>query len=212
MIHVDAGAAIRELKRLHRGLSKDQTNRAIALAFNSTLSKQRTFLRRHIQRKYPNSALQTSGYGQGKGIRIGRATRGRLYATMTVSSKSLPLRYYGAKQIGDPAKGQGVSIEVTKGRRKTLPFAFTARVGKSEKNKGTFQVLAKGNYPGGGGFDVRTKRIRKKGNDLGITALVGPAVGTPDPSIWQELQERTALEVPKQLAKFFDKIAKGVVK
>ena len=122
MIHIDTSNAIKRLKGLNKDLSAKQADRAIALAFNATLSKQRTFIGRHIRKKYPLSALKAGGYSGGKGIVLGRANSKRLHATLSISNKRIALIHYKTKQVG-----RGVQVEVQKGERHVLPFAFYGR-------------------------------------------------------------------------------------
>lgn len=202
MIHVDTSLAIKRLRNLRRELSRDQANRAIALAFNATLSKQRTFIGRHIRRKYPQSALKAGGYSGGKGLTISRANKRKLYATLNVSSRNVPLVFYKTKQMPD-----GVRVEVIKKRPHLLPFAFI-RKGKAKRK----HVFAKGRYAKKQGFQVRKKRIKTTGPDLPITALVGPPVNYPDPSAMFEARDNAIKDIPAQLGRFFDKISRKVIK
>jgi hypothetical protein len=206
MLHIDASKAIREIKALHSHLTSNEVSRAISLAFNATLSKQKTFLRKEIQAKYPDIALSVAGFNAGKGIEVKRATRRKVYAVLTVSSKRIPLVFYKAKQIGDPANGEGVSVEVLKGKRKIIPFAFLVKGRLPRK-----QVMAKGNY-GKDSFNVRRKRVRSGKSDLPITTLVGPAVGRPDEASLLQAQENIIKDLPQQLGRFFQKISTGTIR
>jgi hypothetical protein len=202
MIHIDTSQAIKRLKALNRGLSKQQTDKAISLAFNASMMKARTRIGRSIRKKYPASALKAGGYSGGKGLVIDRASPRKLYAKLTVSSKHIPLVFFKHKQTA-----KGVQVEVLKGKRHVLPFAFIAKGKMNRKH-----IVAKGQYNGRQGFQVRTKRVKRSGPDLPITTLVGPAVNKPDPSTMHEAEAFIQMDVPNQLDKFFQKVANQVIK
>ena len=202
MIHIDAKQSINRLKALNKGLAKKEVNRAISLAFNATIMKARTQIGRSIRKKYPASALKAGGYSGGKGLVIQRANRTRLYAKLTVSSKHIPLVFFKHKQTPN-----GVQIEVIKGKRHVLPFAFIAK-GKMKRK----HIVAKGRYDGRQGFQVRKKRINRSGSDLPITAMVGPAVNKPDMSTMLQAERMIQMDVPIQLDRFFQKVANQVIK
>ncbi len=201
--HVDAKEAIEALKAQYKSLSKQEMDRAVSLAFNAQMGKNKTALRKHLQAKYPQAALRVSGYNQGKGITMKKATRSSLYAVMYVASKPIALIHFGAKDTE-----RGVSVEVTKGKRKTLPFAFIAKGRYPNKN-----VL--GRSPEGGKayqdgrFINRTKRVNSKPHDLPIAKLVGPKVGQPDASFFELLKRKSEDELPERMQSFFDKIYTG---
>jgi hypothetical protein len=210
MIHIDTSQAIKRLKALNRGLSKQQTDKAISLAFNASMMKARTRIGRSIRKKYPASALKAGGYSGGKGLVIDRASPRKLYAKLTVSSKHIPLVFFKHKQTD-----KGVQVEVLKGKPHVLPFAFIAK-GKMPRK----HIVAKGRYDGRQGFQVRTKRLpttkeqRKKNNwaDLPITVLVGTRVNHPDPSAMREAENFIQMDVPNQLHNFFEKATNQVIK
>lgn len=201
MIHIDTSKTIKALKALNSGLSERDTNRAISLAFNATMRKQRTFLSRHIRQKYPSNALKAGGYSGGKGIIIERANVKRLYSVLRISPKPVPLIYYRHRQAS-----RGIEIQVAKRKRHILPFAFYAK-GKMKRK----HITARGNYAGNS-FAPRKKRLRKSGSDLPITQLVGPPVGNPDASAMLKARDNATKEATEQLGKFFDKIAGGILK
>jgi hypothetical protein len=201
--HVDAKEGIEALKAQYKSLSKQEVYRAVALSFNAQMGKNKTALRRHLQAKYPQTALRVSGYNQGKGITMKKATRSSLYAVMYVASKPIALIHFGAKDTES-----GVSVEVTKGKRKTLPFAFIAKGRYPTKN-----VLGKSPQGGraykDGQFMNRTKRVNSKPHDLPIAKLVGPKVGQPDSQFFEELKRKSESELPGRMQTFFDKIYTG---
>lgn len=200
--HINAKQAIRDLRQQYGQLSKPETNRAIALAFNRTIMRSRTVLARAIRERYPASAMKQGGYSGGKGLIIEKASRRRLYSVLRVSSKRVPLIYFKSKEVAG-----GVQVEVQKGERHVLPFAFIAKGNLRRK-----QVLARGRYTGRGGFRVRRKRIDNRPHDLPITKLVGVRVNKPHPSDLLKARDKATSELPKQLSLFFDKIATKKIK
>jgi len=200
--HIDTKEAIKDLRRQYSHISEQQVDRAVSLAFNATMQKSRTQLARAIRRRYPQSALKQGGYSGGKGLIIDRANRRRLYATLSVSSKRVPLIYFKSKEVAG-----GVQVEVTKGERHVLPFAFIAKGELRRK-----QVLARGRYRRGRGFVLRRKRVDKRPHDLPITTLVGVRVNRPAPEDLLHTANFARKIVSNQLSRFFDKIDQKIVK
>lgn len=196
MIHIETKQAIQDLRRQYAQLGEQQVNRAISLAFNRTMSRSRTQLARAIRRRYPASALKQGGYSGGKGLIIDRANRRKLYAELRVSHKRVPLIYFKSKEVPG-----GVQVEVTKGERHVLPFAFIAKGQLKRK-----QVLARGRYRRGRGFVVRRKRVDNRPHDLPITKLVGVKVNKPAPEDLLHVRDFARNSVSKELSSFFDKI------
>jgi hypothetical protein len=164
LIKIGTKEAQKSLKLASKELSDDQIKRSIYLAINETMRLGRTKLRQFVRSKYnvPANLINT--------IDFKKAYKGKLSSEMGASFKPVQLAYFKPKfQTVDyslsvrnskgglmkkESKGRkkpkiGVSIEVIKGQRKILPFAFMIK-------GGSLPVFARGDYRKGGGFETST--------------------------------------------------------
>jgi hypothetical protein len=178
---------IDDFRRQFSHLSKEQIDKAAARAINRTLLKGRTEARKAVKVEYniPQKNLD--------GIQNKKAFPSFLEGYITASAKPIPMDAFapkfetGSGSITITRKGvqktkdykrakknpnKGVSIEVKKGQRQTVPYAFMIRGAKP-------RVFARGQYKGGGssfGFIQRHKRQNNKGNDTPIKPLISITV------------------------------------
>lgn len=183
-IWVDAGLAIRNLQSAKEQLSERQFGQAVSRGMNEATMQGRTVARKAVKDIY-NIPQRYVG-----GINIVKATPGILEAKIYASATPIPMDAFSPKfqQAGRSfsitRRGQqkertvkrpnsttvGVSIEVIKGKRETVPFAFMIAGGKP-------RVFARGAYRTGSyGFVTRNKRVNKKGNDTPVKPLLSVTV------------------------------------
>ena len=184
-IRIDSN--IEDLRRRFENLSKEQLDKAAARAINRTLLRGRTEARKAVKAEYniPQKNLD--------GIQNKNAFPSFLEGYITASAKPIPMDAFapkfetgggsisisrrGVQRTRDYKRakknpGKGVSIEVKKGQRQVVPYAFMIRGAKP-------RVFARGQYKGGGnsfGFIQRHQRENKTGNDIPIKPLVSVTV------------------------------------
>lgn len=182
MIFIQTSNAIKALQRLGEELSKEQIALAEARAINHSLQKGRTIARTEIKKVYNISQRYLGG------INYTRATVNKPYGELIASRKPIPLDAFPVKQetatgsISVTRKGKqkvrvfkklkanptaGVSIEIKRGEKELLPYAFMI-VG------GAVRVFARGEYKTGTdhGLVLRHHRVNKSGNDTPIKPLI----------------------------------------
>jgi hypothetical protein len=182
MIFIKTDDALRALRRLGADLSKEQIALAEARAINHSLQKGRTIARTEIKKVYNISQRYLGG------INFMRATVSKPYGELFASRKPIPLDAFPVKQemasgsISISRKGTqkvkqfkrlkanptaGVSIEIKKGEKEVLPYAFMIA-------GGAVRVFARGEYKSGTdhGFVLRHHRVNKDGSDTPIKPLI----------------------------------------
>lgn len=178
---------IRDFKQKFSNLSKQQVALASARAINRTLLKGRTEARKAVKEAYniPQKNLA--------GINKKNAYPSFLEGYITASAKPIPMDAFapkfetstgsisisrrGVQKTKDYKRtkknpGRGVSIEVKKGDRKSVPYAFMIRGVKP-------RVFARGKYGSMSGnyhFIQRYKRENSSGNDTPIKPLISVTV------------------------------------
>lgn len=190
MIKVSTKEATQKLVSNFEKLSPGQVKSAIVSAINRTLSKGRTEARKAVKGEY-NIPQKNLG-----GVNKENAKRSNLTGYIIASTTPIPMDAFaprfqvvtaggnirGTQQIskkgvlstklsGSKKRQTGVSIEVRKGQRETVAFAFMIRGGKP-------RVFARGQYRSGGsfGFVQRNKRENKKGSDTPVKPLLSVTV------------------------------------
>lgn len=186
MVKVYVDDAIKQLKRNFKNLDADAVAKASYNAINRTLTKGRTDARREVKNVYniPQKNLD--------GVAKKDARRSLLIGYIIASTKPIPMDAFNpkfqtasssivitkrgaknVKQFGRKKKNaaKGVSVEVIKGNRQVVPYAFMLSNGKP-------RVFARGAYKQGGswGFITRNKRVNKSGADTPIKPLVSVTV------------------------------------
>jgi len=186
MVKVYVDDAIKQVKSNFKNLDADAVAKASVNAINRTLTKGRTVARQEVKGVYniPQKNLD--------GIAKKDARKTLLIGYLGASAKPIPMDAFnpkfktsgssititkrGAQKVKDFVRKRksvavGVSIEVIKGKREIVPYAFMLRNGKP-------RVFARGAYRGGGswGFIQRKQRLNKNGNDTPIKPLVSVTV------------------------------------
>lgn len=159
MVRVDVRDAISALNKEFGALGKDKRNLAVARAINHTIAKANTQVSREITTKYNIPAKYVK-----KALSVYKADRLTLTGIIKAKGKPLPLIAFRANQRKD-----GVSV-ITPDGRKLIPGVFIATMKSGHKG-----VFVRGKYSGGN-IARRKHRTRQRGNDLGITEMVGVSI------------------------------------
>jgi hypothetical protein len=189
MVTISTKQATDKLVRNFIQLDDKHIKSAIVNAINRSLMKGRTEARKSVKAEY-NIPQKNLG-----GIDKENATRANLTGYIMASTTPIPMDAFapnfqvvtagdvirGIQQIskkgiasvklGGNKRQLGVSIEVHKGQREVVSFAFMIRGGKP-------RVFARGQYRTGGsfGFVQRHKRINKGGSDIPVKPLLSVTV------------------------------------
>lgn len=188
MITVQVTKAVDELSRISSALSAHELRTAFSRAINHSLQKSRTQAKREVLKKFNLSYANL-----GKSFQISRANTSTVQGSLDASHASFPIHQFSPKfetatitgsvdvynistkrkrsikkTFDVRTKGQGgVTFEVFKGEKKTLPFAFMIA--------GKAPVFARGAYDNSKGsqFNKRTKReVSYPGSDTPIAKLI----------------------------------------
>lgn len=206
---------VKEANKNLSELTKQLTGKPLALAIsrgiNRTLMKGRTEARRAVKSEYniPQKHLEGINYEKSSPI--------TLTGFVKASAKPIPMHAFAPKfetqkrairitkrgqqkvkerkrKVSNPAKG--VSIEVHRGQREVVPYAFMIPGGKP-------YVFARGRYPGHGsyGFIKRTKRERSTGSDIKVSPLLSVTVNgaVNNPTAMGNIKQVITREYPKEL-------------
>lgn len=186
MLRISVSRALRTLSEAQEQLGPRQFNKAVSRAINESILQGRTEARNAVKAIY-NIPQRYVG-----GINVNKATAQSLTAELFASATPIPMDAFSprfqtatqsfsitrrgeqrtkaaSKRRSNPA--MGVSIEVLKGKREIVPFAFMIPGGKP-------RVFARGAYKSGTsyGFVQRHKRENKKGNDTPVKPLLSVTV------------------------------------
>jgi len=185
MIWVSVKDAIRNIDRAKEELGERQFNQALSRALNESIMQARTEARSAVKAIYniPQRYMAR--------INVNRATSLSLVAKLYASTLPIPMDAFAprfqqaGKALTVTKRGEqrsrllkrarpgvtGVSIEVIKGRREVVPYAFMIEGGKP-------RVFARGEYRSGSGFGFvrRNKRVNKEGSDIPIKPLLSVTV------------------------------------
>lgn len=211
MFYINIKEALQSIEAHKNKLTKDQLSRALALSMNETVALQRTQSRQFVRKTFNMPAPEI------KSIDLKRANKNNLIAELGASGKPVSLTYfkpkfatktfsattlYSAKdkslekKVGKGKKqpNLGVSIEIYKGQRKSLPFAFMTKDSRKP-------VFARGQYGAAPsyGLTLRDKRVNKKGSDLPIANLISLS-----PS-GAAFSQKTMTTIPVDMTKEFEK-------
>lgn len=186
-MRINVDKTIRDLQKEFAHLSKEQMSKAAARAINRTLLKGRTEARKVVKMEYNIPQKNLSD------IERKNAFPSFLEGYITASAKPIPMDAFsprfetssgsitisrkGVQKTRDYKRskknpGKGVSVEVKKGQRQVVPYAFMIRGAKP-------RVFARGKYKMGGGsfgFIQRNKRENRGGNDTPIKPLISVTV------------------------------------
>lgn len=185
MIKFNVKRSIETLKDVQNKLSRRQINVAVSRSLNEAIVQSRTVGRSSVKEIY-NIPQRYLG-----GVNVVKSTTVSLTAKLYASTSPIPMDAFAPKfetisgSISVSRSGKqkvreykrkkkvaanGVSIEVIKGKRTAIPYAFMIRGAKP-------RVFARGEYKRSGwGFSVRNKRIAKSGSDVPIKPLVSITV------------------------------------
>jgi hypothetical protein len=182
MIRVNVYDATQTLSTIYRELNGRQIAKATSLAMNKTLLKGRTVARTAVKRVYNIPQKNLSGIG------ITKARVTFLQGAITASTKPIPMDAFNPKfefvssdnrssTLSVSRRGilqerankrtrnkTGVSIEVKKGERVTVPYAFLIPNAKP-------RVFARGEYKSGNGSYGFVQRHTRQENDSGNDAV-----------------------------------------
>jgi hypothetical protein len=185
MIYVNVGPAIAKIKSISNELSERNLARATSRSLNETILQGRTQARAAVKSIYniPQKNLA--------GVNVQKSTAKSLVAMLYASATPIPMDAFnpvyhtathtlsvsrkGAQKVKGAKKsqtiGQGVTIEVIKGKKETIPFAFMIQGAKP-------RVFARGAYRSGNlfGFVQRHKRVNDEGNDIPIKPLLSVTI------------------------------------
>lgn len=213
-IQINTKEATEKLRREFAKLSPAEFNRAASTALNETITQARTQIKRDITGKYNI----TSAYLSNKLLVIDRAKSNRLYATLSMSTATIPLIQFKATKVttsevarsisyrtlksgrvkvvkGGKVKAGGVQVQIVKGRTGFIRGAFiiNAKYGQNVAHRAT---LSGGNAYSGGSFQFRNKRQNKKGADTPLGSMLSLSPLTAGTS--QEVQRKlNAFLLPK---------------
>jgi hypothetical protein len=201
MIYIQTENAQRTLKQLGVRLSKAQADKAGIRAINTALRKANTIARREVKVLYNISQKDLDG------VKVERANMRSMTGKIVASRKPIPISAFAPKQetsagrVSISRRGavikksfkrakvntqSGVSVEIRKGKREVIPFAFLLAGGAA-------QVFARGAYKDKKIFVQRHHRVSKEGNDIPVKPLITVSVfGT---AINNQVQQRMGREV-----------------
>lgn len=183
MLYIQTKDARLAAKRLGANLSAKEIAKAESRAINHALGKARTEARRRVKLIFNISQKDIGGIGINRSK--ANTLRGELYA----SQKPIPLDTFAPKQetgsrtVRITRRGEyrvrelrrirknptaGVSIEILRGQREVIPYAFLIP-------GGAVRVFARGVYTKTGKgytFNKRHHRVNKTGSDIPIRPLI----------------------------------------
>lgn len=187
MIWISVKDAIKTVEKAKEQLGERKVNQAISRALNESILQGRTEARSAVKAIYNIPQRYMAG------INVYKATSLSLVAKLYASSLPIPMDAFSprfqqrGKSFTITKKGEqrskqlkrartgvtGVSIEVIKGKREVVPYAFMIEGGKP-------RVFARGEYRSGTGYGFvrRNKRVNKKGSDTPVKPLLSVTVHT----------------------------------
>ena len=219
---------VKEVNKKIDELTKQLTGKQLALgvsrSINRTLMKGRTEARKVVKAEYNIPQKNLSGINYSKSIAA--TLTGKIYASarpipmnsfapkFETQKRSITTTKRGAQKVKDRKKkvsnpGKGVSIEVHKGSRVVVPFAFMIPGAKPH-------VFARGAYNAGGsfGFQQRNKRVNSSGNDTPVKPLISVTVhgAVINPSSISKIKMVLVREYPKEIEHELNARIQGIVK
>lgn len=183
-VWINARPAIRAIADAREKLGEKNFNKAVSYSLNEAIMVGRTEARKAVKEVY-NIPQRYVG-----GINIMKATPGSLFAKLYAPTTPIPMDAFSPKfkannkSITISRKGVqktraikrikkgtvGVSIEVLKGKREVVPYAFMIDGAKP-------RVFARGAYKSGSyGFITRNKRVNSTGSDTPIKPLLSVTI------------------------------------
>ncbi|SHN45907.1 hypothetical protein [Chitinophaga sp. CF418] len=183
MIWINSAPIIKTFRSAQQQLGERKFNQAISRGLNEAILQGRTEARMAVKAVY-NIPQRYVG-----GINIIKATSLSLEAKIYASTKPIPMDAFSptfqqhGKALTISRKGEqkeravkrrgnnaaGVTIEVLKGKKEVVPFAFMIPGAKP-------RVFARGEYRNSYGFHRRSSRVNKEGNDTPVKPLLSVTV------------------------------------
>lgn len=157
MITISTRQAVIDIQRRYKHqLSKDKLKDITFRSINTAMTYGRKESEREVKSEYNIGARF-----QRNMVKIERAKKSWPQAKLKVNANRIPLIAFDPILWTD-----GVSVEVRKGKREVIRGSFFGRMKSGHEG-----IFARGRYKNGG-FDFRTKRVRKyPSNDLNISEL-----------------------------------------
>lgn len=189
MISVTVHNDLEQIKRLSKSLSKAEIAKAANSAINKSIVHGRSVLNKKIRQKYNLTSRDVMA-----GTKIFRSNTNTLTAKVEADRTAISLTHFKPifnqanysisikrtkkkvdKVFGRTRKNlsKGLTIEVIKGRRLSIPYAFIF------KNDAIKPIFARGNYgytSGGYSFIKRHKRVNKTGSDTPVSKLFSTSI------------------------------------
>lgn len=186
-LQISVKDAVQKLEAARQQLGDKKFNLAVSRSLNEAMLQGRTEARKAVKDIYNIPQRYFSKVDQ-----LNKASSNSLVSLLLVSAKPLPMDAFSPKfqtsttSLSISRKGeqksrtlkspraniaQGVSIEVIRGRREVVPYAFLIAGGKP-------RVFARGQYKSGSGYGFiqRHKRVNKDGNDIPVKPLLSVTV------------------------------------
>jgi hypothetical protein len=172
------------IRKQFRHLTEKEVRVGISRAINHTIGKTKTATNREIRSVYRLKAKDVT-----KSLRVTRAFPMRQFGELIASGAPLPAIAFSARQTR-----KGVTLNI-KGLRKLIRGAFLATMPSGKRG-----VFGRGNYSKDG-FQFRTKRIRKKGNDLPIEEIKSVSIPSAlsNNAVLNNLSKKMETEYPGRL-------------
>lgn len=206
---ISTESATREIRKRFASLSDEQVRRGIVSALNETAGYGRRQMVKAIQAHYNNAAFTVRGLNNSMPIK--RATNGRLQATIFITGKKIPLRYFSPRESGHGTNAK-ISVSILKGQRKVIKSAFFLPGNYLNKKL----IFSRGKY-GGNRFNPRHQRVRPwNESDFPATQLVGMSIPQTfkdeNQETVQQAREDIRKEYPRRLARVLDATLQGKFK
>ncbi|MCO5285199.1 MAG: phage tail protein [Chitinophagaceae bacterium] len=202
----------KSLERLANQLSDKNLNKANVRAINKAIQKANTNYRRELVKNYNLKYAETKDmispkratYGQPEGIISGRTQpiglshftpsfikEGSVFSIKSVKDKETKKRSLSqrAKKASKKDTYTGVSFEIRKGQRKTLPFAFMIQ---SDKPGIMQQIWARGAYSG------NTFTILKSRKPITALKTLSPFGGITTEDTQKTIEESAGADMQKE--------------
>lgn len=183
MLNVNVASDLNQFNHLMKQLSDKEVSRALSSALNRSLSVGNTQSKKAIRERFNIPASLLNGNRRHNSTsntltaKLGMNSmpisltnfnpvfkRNRTQIKLKGKAKTKSFRYF-RKPLGDT----GVTVEVKKGEKKRIPFAFIV-------NNSTLKPVFARGYYSKDKFVPRHKRIVKSGSDLPITKLLTTSI------------------------------------
>lgn len=149
-VHINAKDAISKLENLRRQLSESQVHSGVRMAINDATRWGKTRVKDAIRQVYNIKAQRITDSNRKKGLSIILATNNNLTAKITAGHTPANMGSLSGTRV---TQKKGVSVEVQKGKRKTIPSAFRLYATKGQKGASFYPttdskavIFARGKY------------------------------------------------------------------